>query len=306
MSSNTSYSLLLIEDNEADYLQIENLLSKIPGHAYRLQRARTAEEAEQAALTSDAHAPDLCLIGSDRDGTDGIAFISAHSADLDFPPLILLTDQPDPRADQDALDAGAMDYLHKSELTPGLLERSIRHSVARHAAKRELVTLATTDPLTGICNRRTLYDRGNQEFDRATRYGHSLSLVLIDIDHFKYVNDTFGHVAGDKVLDSLVSTILAAIRETDIFGRFGGEEFLLILPHTDITGATQLANRIHQGMKNQPVMHDSAIIEVSVSCGVCTSSEKTEFFDELVVCADKALYQAKTDDQETDAAQLPV
>ncbi|EIC20352.1 diguanylate cyclase (GGDEF) domain-containing protein [Thiorhodovibrio frisius] len=293
MRSMTSYSVLFVEDNEEDYLQVNALLEQIPGTEYRVRWARTVEDAETLVVESDPQAFDLCLVGDHAGEGAGIRFISAHSADIEFPPMIFLADQADADIDQAALDAGAMDYLHKSELSLSLVERSIRYCVAQHATKQELVKLATIDPLTGILNRRALYDLGDKEFDRATRYGHPLSLLLIAVDRFKDVNGTFGHEVGDKALHSVVATVLAAIRETDVFGRFGGSEFLLILPHTDVGGASLLAERIKDGVKKQPIMQGSAVIELSVSCGVSATSEQAGFFDELVVCADRALYQDK-------------
>ncbi|WPL16265.1 Stalked cell differentiation-controlling protein [Thiorhodovibrio winogradskyi] len=291
MLSNTCYSLLLIEGKEDEFLRFRALLADRPGKEYRLRRVRTVESAETLILESGPHSFDLCLLADDAGDDDNLEFISAHSMDSEFPPMALLTRQTNPDLEQLALDAGAMDCLQTSELSPALVERSIRYCIAQHSAKLELVKLATTDPLTGILNRRTLYDLGDKEFDRATRYGHPLSLVLIGVDHFRDVNDTFGYQVGDKVLNSVVSTVLAAIRETDIFGRFGGSEFLLILPHTDLKGASLLAERLGIDIQGQPVIHDGAVIDISLSCGVCALSDQVEFFDELIVAADRALYR---------------
>jgi diguanylate cyclase (GGDEF)-like protein len=286
MRSDKTYSLLLIDTNITDCEQIEALLGKIPGTAYQLHCVHGIEDGERAILES-ANAPfDLCLVKHPLGGHSGIEFISSHQGDGDYPPMVLVTDQADAATDQAAVEAGAIDYLHKSDLTPNLLERAIRYSVSQHRLKNELLQLSTTDPVTGVLNRRMLYDLGNREFDRATRYGHDLSLLLMDLDHLRDINDTFGQETGNKLLFTLVTAILSVIRETDSFGRFGGSEFLLILPHTNLGGARKLAERIREAMKNHPVTHAGRLVETSLNCGLCELSAGIEFFDELVVCAD--------------------
>lgn len=291
MHSNIACSLLLIAGSETESIQVSTLLKQLSGKEYRMHWVHTLKDAEALILESEPQAFDLCLVDDETCDGDGIEFIAAHSADIEFPPLVLLTTPAHADLDQAALNAGAMDYLHKPELTPALLERSIRYSISQHAANRQLVKLATTDPLTGVLNRRTLYDLGDKEFDRATRYRYPLSLMLIAVDHFKTVNDTFGTQVGDQVLKLVVQSVIEAIRETDILGRFSGNEFLLILPHTDANGATQLAERCKETIKSQPMAHCDAVINISVSYGVCSLSEEIEFFDELIVCADRSLYQ---------------
>lgn len=290
MRSRPSYSVLHVGPEEGVHRHIEALLAQVSSTKYRLHWSRTLADAESQILEAGPRNIDLCLLENAVGADTCMDFVAMHGADADFPPMVLLREQADANSDQAALEAGAMDVLHLSDLSPALVERSIRYCVAQHAAKQELVKLATTDALTGTLNRRALYELGDKEFDRATRYGHPLGLLLITVDGFREINDTHGHQVGDKVLLALVATVRAAIRETDVFGRFGGSEFLLILPHTDASGAALLAERIKTSMHRQPIQVDDAAIQTSVNCGLCALSEQTEFFDEMVVRADRSLY----------------
>lgn len=293
MSAKNLYSVLLVENDQANETRLDETLKKIPEIQYRIHRVENLTEAGQAVLSSPPDGFDLCLIDQHSEAEKALEFIASHSGNADFPPMILITHQPNREIDQQALEAGALDTLYQSDINPAILERAIRYACTQYATRQQLIELETTDPLTGILNRRTLYDIGNKEFDRAVRYGHQLSIILIGMDHLSIVNDQFGYATGDNVLTSLVKMILEKIRETDAFGRFGGEEFVLILPHTTLDGACQLATRICDAMKHQPVIQGDRVMDVSISCGVCAYSEKMEFFDELIVCADRALHHAK-------------
>jgi diguanylate cyclase (GGDEF)-like protein len=152
-----------------------------------------------------------------------------------------------------------------------------------------LQQLATTDSLTGILNRRAIMDALTRESSRAGRYGLPLSVLMTDIDHFKDVNDTYGHAAGDDVLMGVARKLAATVRDSDFAGRFGGEEFLIVLPHQDAHGAVLAAERIRTGIEK--TVMGAETLKVTVSIGVGTLAEgKTE---EMLARADKALYEAK-------------
>ena len=153
----------------------------------------------------------------------------------------------------------------------------------------ELETLALRDGLTGLSNRRAFGQRLALEMGRAVRYGLPLSLLLLDVDHFKEYNDTFGHVAGDEVLKALSQVLHIQGRETDFFARYGGEEFVIILPHTDSEGALTLAERLRQAVAEAPW----PARPVTASVGAATLLPSMEAEDDLVSAADRALYAAK-------------
>ena len=154
---------------------------------------------------------------------------------------------------------------------------------------KELEALATTDGLTGLKNRRTFGEKLAEEHARAVRYHQPLSLLLLDVDHFKQYNDTFGHPAGDAVLRSVAQALGSTARDTDVAARYGGEEFVLILPQTEEAGALVIAERIRAAIAGA----DWELRPVTVSVGVSTLSLDTPTPDSLTACADKALYYSK-------------
>lgn len=155
-----------------------------------------------------------------------------------------------------------------------------------------------TDPLTGVFNRRLLDRRLNEEIARARRYGLPLSILLIDIDHFKQINDSHGHQAGDRVLIAMGKLIAKGLRDSDVVVRYGGEEFLIIAPHTPLVGAVELAERIRKRVAS----HDFALasppatpspLGVTVSLGIGSLGDGVASADELIEAADANLYRAK-------------
>lgn len=170
----------------------------------------------------------------------------------------------------------------------------LRELHLRHSAERELAALASTDPMTGLANRRTLDRTLDLEWRRAQRTGHPVSLIMIDIDHFKSFNDSYGHQAGDEAIRQVAQVIKAHVRRpADLTARYGGEEFALVLTETDAPGTRQLSEKIRLAVEHMaPVMPGHRTLTVSV--GTCTRYAKPgEHQDTLLSAADKALYQAK-------------
>jgi diguanylate cyclase (GGDEF)-like protein len=153
--------------------------------------------------------------------------------------------------------------------------------------------LAVTDELTGFYNRRYFYELVEMELARARRYHHATSLILMDIDYFKAVNDRFGHTTGDLVLKELCGQIRRAVRESDILGRHGGEEFVLLLPETPRDKAIEAAERLRALVESHPIRSGENEINITISLGVATVSEACNTADGLFGCADTAMYQAK-------------
>ena len=159
--------------------------------------------------------------------------------------------------------------------------------------REEVHALAITDELTHIFNRRHFMKLAEYELERAKRYLHALSILIIDIDNFKSVNDNYGHLCGDAVLQELSSTCQSILRQCDIFARFGGEEFILLLPETDSASVLKVASRLCQLVANHVVEYKEAQIRVTISVGVTTFDPATDTLDNLLNRADQALYQAK-------------
>ncbi len=168
------------------------------------------------------------------------------------------------------------------------LGATLRHNEA------ELEKLASTDALTGLLNRRVFYDRLAEEFRRSVRYERPLSVLLLDLDYFKKVNDTYGHSAGDFVLAEFADILRHTVRDIDVVTRYGGEEFIVMLPEADAGAATMTAERIRQAVKARVFATGKASLRMTVSQGLATTpcaAIRTE--DEMVQAADAALYDAK-------------
>ncbi|MCJ7734789.1 MAG: GGDEF domain-containing protein, partial [Anaerolineales bacterium] len=150
-----------------------------------------------------------------------------------------------------------------------------------------------TDPLTGIFNRRGLERWGQYEIDRAKRFNSPLSAIFFDLDHFKDVNDTFGHDSGDLVLKEVVTCCQSVIRKIDIFSRVGGEEFLIILPETSILIAIQVANRLRKIIESHNFLNGSKTIKITISLGVIELDDQIKILSDLMNKADQYMYQAK-------------
>jgi diguanylate cyclase (GGDEF)-like protein len=159
--------------------------------------------------------------------------------------------------------------------------------------KRELEEISVRDGLTRLFNRRYLEDCLYHEFDRVRRYGGQLSVIILDIDHFKYINDSYGHPAGDAVLIHLASVLKDNLRASDIAGRYGGEEFAILLPNTDPPGAARLTERIRAHIAAEPPHHDAMTVPFSVSIGIAGLTDQVADPEALIKNADLALYYAK-------------
>jgi diguanylate cyclase (GGDEF)-like protein/PAS domain S-box-containing protein len=191
------------------------------------------------------------------------------------------------------LSGKAVDSSSPPELPKGVVWM-VDDITEKRLYQEKLKQVATTDYLTGLCNRRHFMALGKIELERQKRYAHAgLSLIMLDLDHFKVINDTHGHEIGDLVLKTFAYMGQKALRDADVFARVGGEEFVILLPETDLMGAFAIAERFRQACERSSVTLDKGGISFTVSLGVATWNSSINGIEELMNHADQALYRAK-------------
>jgi len=161
-------------------------------------------------------------------------------------------------------------------------------------ANQELQRLSSTDRLTGLFNRGHWEEMLRQDYARHRRYDRNAALVMFDIDHFKQINDNYGHQAGDAVIQQTAELIRQGMRDSDIAGRYGGEEFVVLLPDTDSEGAVTFAERLRQSIEAHEVIHEGHRIRFTVSLGIADLSQPTGGYTQLIERADSAMYASKS------------
>lgn len=247
--------------------------------------------------------PRLALLDWMMPNMDGVEICRAireRKADP-YTYLLLLTSRDQKQDVVEGFEAGADDYLikpfnphelrariHAGERIIELEDRLIR-------AQEALRELATHDPLTGLLNRRACLDALLLELNRGSRTGNPVCIVMADIDHFKKVNDTHGHLIGDEVLCEVARRMQSSLRPYDVIGRYGGEEFLLVLPGCTLEEGVKLANRVCRLVRSEPAKAKNASIDVTISLGVAVTNHPLPGdFEALLGASDLALYQAKS------------
>jgi diguanylate cyclase (GGDEF)-like protein len=200
-------------------------------------------------------------------------------------------------AELKAMAVGGVLYLaaalRSTRSVSDMMRRNIQLSFELHQAYGRAKDLARTDELTGLPNRRAFLERGTSALDLARRHGRALALIMFDIDHFKRINDTHGHGAGDAALRAVTGVLRRIARGSDTPGRLGGEEFGLLLPETNVEDAVRVAERLRRDVAAMTVPFDGTAISVTCSFGVAGLSDDLSGLDALLQAADEALYQAK-------------
>ena len=180
-------------------------------------------------------------------------------------------------------------------VSAGLSVALVRSQLQINRQNRTLALAASTDMLTGVMNRRSFMDAARREFSRVSRYGGGLACIMIDLDHFKRINDMYGHAAGDLALSSIARFISARTREVDLFCRYGGEEFVLLLPGTSLSGARSVAESLRKGLAAMTLEIGNRNFSITASFGVAEVDSDIKSMEDLLVCADQGLYLAKSD-----------
>ncbi len=290
-----SFLILVVDDIPTNLQLVMGILEQV-GYATSF-----ATSGKQALERLETIQPDLILLDlmmPEMSGIEVCEILKANPKYSDIP-IIFLTASNERDHLIQAFDKGARDFItkpfHSSEMLVRVkthleLKRTQDELKKAYAALEELVI---TDPLTGVANRRAILSFGNTEFERAKRYQSYFSLLMIDLDYFKKINDTYGHATGDIYLKLVAEKLNNALRKVDCFGRFGGEEFIAILPETNLSEAIEIAERLRFTINNLASYLENFSCVLSVSIGVSVSCSTDKTIEDILSRADHALYEAK-------------
>jgi two-component system cell cycle response regulator len=291
-------SVLIIDDSATARAELRRVLEE----DRRFEQVLEARDGIEGLRILLGEPVDAVICDLEMPGLDGEKLLAAQRArpggeEMAF---LFLTAQRDPDRMARLLRNGACDTIQKPFHPSELLARLELHLRLRRLQSElreknvSLARLSTTDPVTGLRTRRYATEFLAFETLRARRYRTPLSVLLADLDHFKRVNDCYGHRVGDEVLQSVADTLRVTLRATDLAGRYGGEEFLVVLPQTDLAGARILAERIRQAVEQRTLdVGGTEPVAVTVSIGVASHGGTLETPEQLVEAADSALYDAK-------------
>jgi diguanylate cyclase (GGDEF)-like protein len=307
-----SKGTILIVDDTSVNLQLLNLL--LSRHGYRIL---TAVDGNIALAAIQQELPDLILLDIMMPGMDGYEVceqLKRQDSTKDIP-IVFISALSDVFDKVKAFSLGAVDYIIKPFQTEEILARVSTHLTIRNLQKSlqeknallekeiaerkriqvELERIATTDSLTGLYNRRYFFNLGETEYAKAQRYKRPIAVILLDADHFKDINDSFSHAAGDQALVHLAFQLQRHTRAADIVARYGGEEFIILLPETTAQDAYRLAERIRDTVQNSLLEYEGKQYHYTLSMGIADNlqSEPDDRFEHILSMADKALYQAK-------------
>ena len=284
---------ILVADDDPDILtMVSTLLSR---EGYGVIPATNGVEALTLARSA---LPDLLVLDIAMPGMDGYSVCrEVRASGPEAPPVIFLTARVETQDRVVGLDAGAVDYIVKP-FSAAELRARVRAALRTKRDTDRLLVAAATDPLTGLLNRSQLGPRVAELVATSRRTSRPLACLMVDLDFFKTVNDTYGHQAGDAVLVEVARRLGDSKRASDVLLRYGGEEFLALLPETDLDGALVVAEKFREAVAGQPVVFRSEAhgpIEISVRASVGVSWLDEGMYDAalLVAAADDALYRAK-------------
>jgi len=282
--------VLLVEDNDVDAELTQDLLSEWSMEEFQITRARTLTEGFSFLSRDQFDAVLLDLSLPDAFGLPTVRQVHAMNPTV---PVVVLSGVTDQSLALQAVQQGAQDYLVKGQGHPELLARAIRYAIERKRAEEHLTYLAQYDHLTGLVNRSLFRDRLIQAMARSKRMNQSIGLMLLDLDRFKTVNDTFGHDMGDELLKAVSERLKACVREVDTVARMGGDEFTIILEGVSSEqNILAVAKRITESIAT-PFDLKGQHISIGISVGITIYPHDDYPVDELLKHADTAMYRAK-------------
>ena len=288
--------ILVCDDDPADRKLVQVYLRRVTGREIVVLEAGERAEIQKAL---DRGRIDLVLMDVQMPEKSGMEWL-AEIVERQLAPVVILTGSGSEEVAVQALQEGAVGYLPKTNMSEQKLEATIDAALERwrqmqhsKANLEQLERLANYDSLTGLYNRGAILRKLEEQINHARRYKEEFSLSLMDIDHFKKVNDRYGHLIGDEVLEKVAELVREDVRIADSVGRYGGEEFIVVLPKTDLPSAVIVAERIREIIEaTEMTASEGKVLSVTVSQGLCGYREGDDK-GSLISRADEALYRAK-------------
>ncbi len=284
--------VLLVEDNPGDARLVKEALNEGARDEFTVQVAISLQQALES-LAPVAETFDVILLDLSLPDSQGLETYRAIHARHPAVPVLVLSGLNDESVALKAVNEGAQDFLRKSRVDSELLPRAIRYAIERHGMLEQVRQLAVADELTGLVNRRGFMLLAEHQRSLADRKGTALSLVFIDIDRFKSINDTFGHEEGDRALKELAHLLQRTFRRSDVVARIGGDEFIIMMPDINPEGMQIVLDRVRNNLA--AFNHENGFPwRLSISLGVALyDSAYPVTLEALMASADQSMYQAK-------------
>lgn len=290
-------SVLLCDQDKASRKLLNDYLSNSSRMKFNVREATTNKQIERAL--DKGKTPDIVILALNLTGKSMLEWLD-EIVNAGKAPALVLAQNGDEMIAVEAMKRGALDYIPKGDLTGDMLTSAIiqvrdrwNHMRAIEDERLELERMAMFDSLTDLMSRRALMEQMDIEMVRSRRYGHYLSILMVDIDLFKRVNDNYGHIVGDQVIRDVTMTLKEQIRRNDFAGRYGGEEFIVMLPETPLEKALLLAEKLRKQVSHLTVISEGHTISgITISLGAAEYI-KDESIDDFIDRSDKGLYMAK-------------
>ena len=286
MAQMSKLSVLVVDNNPDDFETISRQLSDVNGTQYDLLHCATLYEAQAYLLSSSIDAILLDLSLPDSVGLKTVSHMRNLTNRL---PIVALINMENAAMGDQAIQQGAQEYLCKDEIIGNILSRVIKYAIKLKKMDDKLEKISTIDPITGLYNRRYFFERGWNEYVNARQQKQVMAIVMIDIDHFKKVNEYYGHACGDYVLLCVADLFKRMVRGVDLIARFGAEEFILLMPRTDQKEVGFLAERMRLEVADTPIEHNGKHFHITVSLGVAMIGKTQDDFESMIKQANHAL-----------------
>jgi two-component system cell cycle response regulator len=291
-----SLDVLIYDDDENYRKLLHSLIEQSQNIEFYIREAANTKEME-AGLNN--HPPDIVVLDLALQGKSGMEWLR-DIAGKKIAPVIIITGSGDECSAVEAMKNGASDYIPKAYLTYDQLIKSLVHArekwnllKEKEELQEKMAHMVMYDTLTNVLSRRALLEQIEFEMHRTVRYKRDLTILMIDIDHFKVVNDTYGHIVGDAVLRDIAQSLQTHTRRSDFVGRYGGEEFVVVLPETGLGKALVLAEKLRAQVEKLSVQCDGHTVKgTTISIGVADYDKDVDS-DSLIGRSDKRLYEAK-------------